>query len=62
MIRENRLKKLAAELRAWGFDGIYLGPSTDLEYISGLDTHPDERVRGLMVSKDAKCFAMTPLL
>ncbi len=62
LIRENRLKKLAAELRAWGFDGIYLGPSTDLEYISGLDTHPDERVRGLMVSKDAKCFAMTPLL
>ena len=62
MIRENRLKKLADELRSWGFDGIYLGPSTDLEYISGLDTHPDERVRGLMVSKDAACFAMTPLL
>ncbi|MDD2351563.1 MAG: Xaa-Pro peptidase family protein [Synergistaceae bacterium] len=62
MIRENRLKKLAVELCSLGFDGIYLGPSTDLEYISGLDTHPDERVRGLMVSKDARCFAMTPLL
>ena len=62
MIRENRLKKLAHELSSLGFDGIYLGPSTDLEYISGLDTHPDERVRGLMISKDAQCFAMTPLL
>lgn len=62
MIRENRLKKLAVELSSLGFDGIYLGPSTDLEYISGLDTHPDERVRGLMVSKDARCFAMTPMI
>lgn len=62
MIREDRLKKLADELSSWGFDGIYLGPSTDLEYISGLDTHPDERVRGLMISADGRCFAMTPLL
>ena len=62
MIRENRLRKLADELSSLGFDGIYLGPSTDLEYLSGLDTHPDERVRGLMISKDARCFAMTPLL
>lgn len=62
MIRQTRLQGLACELKAFGFDAIYLGPSTDLEYISGLDTHPDERVRGLMVSKDAKCFAMTPLL
>jgi len=62
MINQKRLKKLADELHKLGLDAIYLGPSTDLEYISGLDTHPDERVRGLMVSKDARCFSMTPLL
>ena len=62
MINQKRLKKLAGELNTLGLDAIYLGPSTDLEYIGGLDTHPDERVRGLMVSKDARCFAMTPLL
>ena len=62
MIKENRVKKLAEELSRRGLDALYIGPSTDLEYIGELDTHPDERVRGLMVSKDAKCFAMTPLL
>lgn len=62
MIETKRLKMLAERLSELGLDAIYLGPSTDLEYISGLDTHPDERVRGLMVSKEAKCFAMTPLL
>ena len=62
MIRKERVARLAEELRRRGLDAVYLGPSTDLEYISGLDTHPDERVRGLMVAKDERCFAMTPLL
>jgi len=62
MINQKRLEMLTKELRKNGLDAIYLGPSTDLEYISGLDTHPDERVRGLMVSSDGNCFAMTPLL
>jgi Xaa-Pro aminopeptidase len=62
MINRKRLEALAGELKKLGLDAIYLGPSTDLEYISGLDTHPDERVRGLMVSKDGRCFSMTPLL
>lgn len=62
MINGKRMEMLAKELRDNGLDAIYLGPSTDLEYISGLDTHPDERVRGLMVSNGGRCFAMTPLL
>ncbi|MBL3538985.1 Xaa-Pro peptidase family protein [Aminivibrio sp.] len=62
MINRKRVELLAAELKKLGLDAVYLGPSADLEYIGGLDTHPDERVRGLMVSKDGRCFAMTPLL
>ena len=62
MINQKRLEMLAKELKTLGLDAIYLGPSSDLEYITGLDTHPDERVRGLMVSRDGRCFAMTPLL
>lgn len=62
MIHQKRLDLLAKELRKLGLDAVYLGPSTDLEYIGGLDTHPDERVRGLMVSREGRCFAMTPLL
>ena len=62
MIKAKRIARLAKELKKRNLDAIYLGPSTDLEYIGELDTHPDERVRGLMVAKDGKCFAMTPLL
>ena len=46
MINRKRLEALAEELKKLELDAMYLGPSTDLEYISGLDTHPDERVRG----------------
>ena len=62
MIRTERVAKLAEELKKKGLDALYIGPSTDLEYIGELDTHPDERVRGLAVDKNGKCFAMTPLL
>ena len=62
MINQKRLSGLASELKSLKLDAIFLGPSTDLEYVTGLDTHPDERVRGLVVSKDGRCFAMTPLL
>lgn len=60
MIDLKRLDGLTKELKNAGLDAIYLGPSTDLEYVTGLDTHPDERVRGLMVAADGRCFAMTP--
>ena len=62
MINQKRLEMLAKRLKTLGLDALYLGPSPDLEYITGLDTHPDERVRGLMVSSDGRSFAMTPLL
>lgn len=62
MIKQKRVERLTHELKARGLDAIYLGPSADLEYIGELDTHPDERVRGLMIGKDGRCFAMTPLL
>jgi Xaa-Pro dipeptidase len=62
LIKRERLLKLADELKRRELDAIYIGPSPDLEYIGGLYTLPDERVRGLMVSKEAKCFAVTPLL
>ena len=37
MINQKRVELLAAELKKLGLDAIYLGPSTDLEYIGGLD-------------------------
>lgn len=62
MIRKKRVLALTGELKRRGIDVIFLGPSTDLEYIGELNTHPDERVRGLLVGKDGTCVAITPLL
>lgn len=62
MINQKRLLKLTEELKKRGLDAIYLGPSKDLEYMSGLQTLSDERVRGLMIAADGRCFAETPLL
>ena len=62
MIKAKRVSALALELQKRGLDAIYLGPSTDLEYIGELDTHPDERVRGLLINKNARLAAITPLL
>lgn len=62
MIKQKRVAALAEELTKRDLEAIYLGPSTDLEYIGELDTHPDERVRGLMVTREGKCFALVPLL
>lgn len=62
MIKAKRVRALAEELQKRGLDAIYLGPSTDLEYVSGLQTHPDERVRGLLIGKNGVCVSITPKL
>ncbi|WP_279009477.1 M24 family metallopeptidase [Synergistes jonesii] len=62
MIKKERLARLAGELKNRGLDALYIGPSADLEYIGEFRSFPDERVRGLMVGSDGRCFALTPLL
>lgn len=62
MIHAQRLEKLAAELSQRGTDAIFIGPSTDLEYLANLKMHEDERTKGLMVSSRGDCFALCPLL
>lgn len=62
MLHIERIQKLAQHLSASGLDAIYMGPSTDLEYIAELRLFNDERVKGLMVSARGELFAMVPLL
>ncbi|MDR0615651.1 MAG: aminopeptidase P family protein [Synergistaceae bacterium] len=62
MFNAKRIDKLAEELSRGGIDALFMGPSTDLEYLAGLRLFDDERVKGLMVSREGKCFAMVPLL
>ncbi|MDR1915253.1 MAG: Xaa-Pro peptidase family protein [Synergistaceae bacterium] len=62
MLHVERIERLAEILSETGLDALYLGPSTDVEYLAELRLFHDERVKGLMVSSDGRCFAMTPLL
>lgn len=62
MLHKDRIERLADELARSGLDALYIGPSTDAEYIAELDLFADERVKGLMVSAKREIFAMVPLL
>lgn len=62
MLHTKRLSNLAKSLTTAELDALYIGPSTDAEYMAGLTLFSDERVKGLMISARGECFAMTPLL
>jgi Xaa-Pro aminopeptidase len=62
MIDRDRIGKLAAELSRQKMDALFMGPSTDLEYLAELKLFDDERVKGLVVSREGRCFAMVPRL
>lgn len=61
MLMSHRLDRLMARLSEEGMDGLFVGPSGDLLYLTGLDLFPDERCKGLMVSRSG-CFGLVPLL
>jgi len=62
LVHLDRIARLADELAHAGLDALYIGPSTDAEYIADLELFSDERVKGMMISKEKRMFAMVPLL
>jgi Xaa-Pro aminopeptidase len=62
MINDKRVSKLVEELISAKLDALFMGPSTDMEYIAELKLFSDERVKGLLVSRDGGLCAMVPLL
>ena len=60
MINKERIEKLAGELSRMKLDALFMWPSTDLEYLAELKLFADERVKGLIVSREGRCFAMVP--
>jgi len=62
MINEVRLEKLVSLLRKEQIDAIFLAPSSDLEYVTGMRLHPDSRFKGVMISAAGGLFALCPSL
>jgi Xaa-Pro aminopeptidase len=56
----DRVRELAAILGEQGIDALLLGPTTDLEYLSGLSMFNCERFKGLFILPDGKCFCLSP--
>lgn len=62
MIVQKRMDELVKELKKKNIDAVFLGPSSDLEYLAGLSLFADERTKGLMLTAEGGAFALTPLL
>lgn len=62
MIKQKRISGLMDEMNKKQLSAVFLGPSSDLEYIAGLTLFADERTKGVMVTVKGEAFALTPLL
>ena len=54
--------ELSQKLKAEGLNAMIVGPSPDLEYLTGLHFHPDERFKALFALSDGKVFYIIPEL
>jgi len=61
-MQNNKLIELSKRTRNESLDGILVGPSSDLEYLTGLHFLPDERFIGLFNLSDGRNFYIIPEL
>jgi len=62
MLDKAKLQKLVDIIRKNNIDGCMMGPSHDVEYITGIKPFSDERFRGLCVLSDGRWFFISPEL
>lgn len=62
MFNNTKIKELSMKLGEAGLDAIIVGPSSDLEYLTGLHFHPDERFKALFALADGRFFHIIPQL
>ena len=55
-----RLARVQAALHAKGFDFLFVGPSADLLYLTGLNRHPTERLLLLVVHQEGPAHLIAP--
>ena len=62
MVYEQRVKPLTTLLEKAGLDAVFLAPSSDLKYATGLDMKADSRLKGAVVTREGKAFFLCPSL
>lgn len=62
MLQLERIKRLSEKLVEENVDAIILGPSGDWKYLCGLEMHPDERFKAIVVLKDGSYFVISPMI
>lgn len=62
MLDKSRIERLAKALKEHGTDGIILGPSGDWKYLCGLEMHPDERFKAIVVTAEGQYFVVSPMI
>jgi Xaa-Pro dipeptidase len=62
MLQHSKIKELSKSLKALELEAMIIGPSSDLEYLTGLNFHPDERFKALFVLADDSYFCIMPEL
>ncbi|NLL37138.1 MAG: aminopeptidase P family protein [Fretibacterium sp.] len=61
MLHRDRLERLIEILKERELDGVFIGPSSDLKYLTELDFFPDARTKGLFVSRKGRAFFLCPV-
>ncbi|WP_352396886.1 M24 family metallopeptidase [Aminobacterium colombiense] len=62
MLHKERFQKLVEILNEQKLDAVFLAPSSDLKYITGLDFRSDSRLKGALISKEGESFFLCPSL
>ncbi len=62
MIDRDRLNRLVDILNEAKLDAVFIAPSSDLKYLTGLDMKPDSRLKGALVTREGASFFLCPSL
>ena len=62
MVERERLKSLVSLLEREGLDAVFIAPSSDLTYITGLKMKSDSRLKGAVVTARGAHFFLCPAM
>ncbi|HEY0069527.1 MAG TPA: Xaa-Pro peptidase family protein [Chloroflexia bacterium] len=60
VLHSERLAHARAQLRAHGLDYLVVGPSADLNYLTGITNRPSERLAALLLPQEGPAYVVLP--